>query len=340
MRVLISGGCGFLGSHVAEYFRLQGDEVVVLDNLARHELALTGFDLEDSREHNLKFIKAIGCEFIKDDIIYPINKLYMKDVDYIVHCAAQPAMTLAIQNPLFDLKTNVLGTANVLDAASKQDIPVVNCSTIHIYGNQINQNLRELETRFTNTPEAFDENYPILNGDVTPLHASKRAAELYTQAYAETYGLRAATFRLTGMYGPRQFGGMDHGWVANFAIRTLMKRPITLFGTGKQVRDILYASDAARAFDMWFSNGKTGVYNIGGGLENAISLQECLQLIAEVSGIEQDISLGEARFGDLYYFVCDSGKAHKDFGWKPEVSNHEGIYHLVEWVNTNRRLFG
>lgn len=340
MRVLITGGCGFLGSHVAEHFRREGDEVVVLDNLARHELALTGYDLVASRNHNLEFIKSIGCEFVKDDVTKSMDKPFMKDVDYIVHCAAQPAMTIATQNPMFDLKTNIIGTVNVLDIAQRRDIPVANCSSIHIYGNDINKNLVEEETRFTNTPEAFDEDYPILNGDMTPLHASKRSAELYVQTYVETYGLRATTFRLTGMYGPRQFGGMDHGWVANFAIRTIIGRPIYLFGTGKQVRDILYASDAARAFDLWFERGKSEIYNIGGGMDNAISLQECIWLIEDTIDIEADVSLKDPRFGDLYYFVCDSSKANRHFGWKPEVSNYEGIFHLTEWIKDNRELFG
>lgn len=340
MKVLITGGCGFLGSHVAEYFIREGDEVVVLDNLATHELALTGYDLVASRNHNLDFIKSIGCEFIKGDVTQSLDKPFINDVDFIVHCAAQPAMTLATQNPLFDLKTNIIGTFNVIDIAQRLDIPMVNCSTIHIYGNDINKNLVEEETRFTHTPESFDEDYPILNGDVSPLHVSKRAAELYVQAYVETYGARAATFRLTGMYGPRQFGGMDHGWVANFAIRTIIGHPIHLFGTGKQVRDILYASDAARAFDLWFADGKSETYNIGGGMDNAISLQECIWLIEETVDIHADVSLAESRFGDLYYFVCDSSKAKRDFGWTPEVSNYEGLYHLTEWINANRGLFG
>jgi len=340
MRVLITGGCGFLGSHVAEHFRRQGDEVVVVDNLTRHELALTGYNLVASRNHNLAFIKNIGCEFFKDDVTKPIDKSYVKDVDYIVHCAAQPAMTLARQHPLFDLKTNIIGTFNVIDIAQRRDIPVANCSSIHVYGNDINKNLVEQETRFTNTPEDFDEDYPILNGDMTPLHASKRAAELYVQTYVETYGLRATTFRLTGMYGPRQFGGMDHGWVANFAIRTITGKPIALFGTGKQVRDILYASDAARAFDLWYAKGKSETYNIGGGLDNAISLQECIKLIETAADIEPEIFLENPRFGDLYYFVCDSSKATRDFGWTPAVSNYEGIIHLTDWIKANRELFG
>ena len=178
----------------------------------------------------------------------------------------------------------------------------------------------------------------ILQGDISPLHASKRCAELYVQAFIETYGLRATTFRLTGMYGPRQFGGMDHGWVANFAIRTVMERPITIFDTGKQVRDILYASDAARAFDLWYKHGEAGIYNIGGGMNNSISLTECLQYLSEITGKKQDITVAPPRFGDLYYFVCDCTKAAHDFRWKPDVGNRAGLKSLVNWITVNKNI--
>jgi len=141
------------------------------------------------------------------------------------------------------------------------------------------------------------------------------------------------------MYGTRQFGGMDHGWVANFAIRTVMKRPITIFGTSKQVRDILYASDAARAFSLWWKKGKPETYNIGGGPKNAVSLCECLNLLHQITGIKQDITIDESREMDLWYFVCDISKAEKDFGWTPVITNAAGVYKLVEWIEENKELF-
>lgn len=336
MKVLVTGGCGFVGSHVCEYFKMRGDDVTALDNLARHELERTPYK-PDARMHNFNFVHKLGCHFIKGDIRRPLIK---DEWDYIIHTAAQPAMTIAIEEPWLDLTTNIIGTYNVLELARQLDVPIVNCSTIHLYGNNINDTLTEGETRFTAEPATIDEEHKILNGDVTPLHASKRAAELYTQTFAETYGLKAANFRLTGMYGPRQFGGMDHGWVANFAIRVITGKAITLFGTGKQVRDILYAGDAARAFDLWLNGGKSTTYNIGGGPENIISLQECIELITEITEITTDPVLDDPRFGDLYYFVSDIGKATKDFGWTPQTSNQDGIEKLVTWIQNNRRLFG
>ena len=155
----------------------------------------------------------------------------------------------------------------------------------------------------------------------------------------DTYGLKAAVFRLTGLYGPKQFGGEDHGWVANFTIRTILGRPITIYGTGKQVRDILYVADAVEAFNRFHQAAKPGIYNIGGGLETMISLIECIRLIEEITGLKASISFGGERKGDLKYFVCDIAKARKFLDWKPKVKPREGIRKLAEWVKANKRLF-
>jgi CDP-paratose 2-epimerase len=340
MKVLVTGGCGFLGSHVCEYFRKMGEEVTSFDNLTKYELIRTGYNVRGARLYNWNLLKEMGVSLVKGDIRNK-RKLFeiAKNCDYIIHTAAQPAMTISIENPELDFSTNVVGTFNVLEAARKYDIPIVNCSTIHIYGNKINETLKEVEKKFIREPPAIDENYPILQGKLTPLHASKGSAELYVRTYIDTYNLEAAIFRLTGIYGPRQFGGEDHGWVANFAIRTLLGLPIKIFGTDKQVRDILYVTDAASAFDAFYKYKKPGVYNIGGGVKNAISLRECLELLREITGKEQDIKFEPARLGDLWYFVCDITKAKEELKWEPMVSNKEGIKKLVDWLRENIGLF-
>lgn len=341
MKVLVTGGCGFLGSHVCEYYRNKGIEVVSFDNLTKHELMRTSYSINKARLYNWNFLKKIGVSLVKGDIRNKNDLIKAASrCDFIIHTAAQPAMTISIEQPELDLTANVIGTFNVLEAARKFDVPVVNCSTIHVYGNKINEELKESKTRYIRNPPAIDEQYPTMQGIITPLHASKKSAELYVQTYVDTYSLEAATFRLTGMYGPRQFGGEDHGWVANFVIRTLLKLPIKVFGTGKQVRDILYASDAAAAFDAFYKNRKPGIYNIGGGIERAISLVECLNMIKEITGIEQNIEFKEVRPGDLWYFVCDIAKAREKLGWEPKISNEDGIRKLIEWVDENRGLFG
>jgi len=336
-KVLITGVAGFLGTHVADFFRKKNWDVIGIDNLTDYELKKTGYDIKKSREHNLKFLESIGVEFKKWDCREVLSDMF-NGIDFIIHCAAQPAMTLAIEDPFYDASNNIMGTINMLEIARRLKVPFVNCSTIHIYGNNLNNNLIEEETRFLCSEETINEDRKILDGDLTPLHVSKRTTELYTQAFAETYNMRTASFRLTGMYGPRQFGGMDHGWVANFAIKTVMKRKITIFETDKQVRDILYAEDAARAFYLWYKKGKRGIFNIGGGMKCSISLGECLKMINQISGIKQEIVTEPKRFGDLYYFVCDYKKAKKDFGWKPEVKPEEGLRKTIKWIEENKEI--
>src|SRR3981081_2845635 len=185
---------------------------------------------------------------------------------YICHTAAQPAMTISWENPELDFSTNTRGTFNVLEAARIAGIPVAICSSIHTFGpDAINASLREEPTRYTREPVAIDESESLLQGAVTPIHASKRSNEIYVQSYIDTYRLQAACFRLTGIYGPNQFGGEDHGWVANFAIRTALGLPITIFGTGKQLRDVLYATDAAAAFEALYRSPARGMYNLARG---------------------------------------------------------------------------
>jgi CDP-paratose 2-epimerase len=248
-------------------------------------------------------------------------------------------MTISIENPELDLMTNIIGTFNVLEAARSHKIPVVICSTIHVYGNKINNSLKEGATRFLREPPAIDENYSTMEGIITPLHVSKRAAELYTESFIHIYGLEAAIFRLTGLYGPRQFGAEDHGWVANFTIKTILGKPITIFGTEKQVRDILYVVDAVKAFHAFYETRATGTYNIGGGIERAVSLIECIRLIEDITGKKAKIEYAPKRTGDLWYFVCDIKKAREKLNWKPETSNKDGIAKLAEWVIENVDIF-
>ncbi|MEM3445682.1 MAG: GDP-mannose 4,6-dehydratase, partial [Thermoplasmata archaeon] len=262
-----------------------------------------------------------------------------KDCDFIAHTAAQPAMTIALENPELDFSTNVVGTYNVLETARKYDIPVVSCSTIHVYGNKLNAELKETEKRFVREPPTISENAPTLLGEVTPLHASKRCTEIYIDCFIDTYGLKAANFRLTGMYGPRQIGSEDHGWVANFAIKTVMEMPIKVYGPDKQVRDILYASDAAEAFEAFYKYQKPGTYNVGGGVKNVISLREALEMLSKITGKTQNIFYEAPRKGDLWYFVCDISKIKSALNWEPRVSNEEGLIKLVRWIEANKELF-
>ena len=343
MKVLVTGCVGFLGTHIAEYFKNKGWDVIGIDNLTDYELKRTKFDIEKSRKNNLEFLDKL-LEFHRWDCrvvcAEDFTRKNQSKIDLIIHCAAQPAMTIAIEDPMYDADDNIMSCINMLEIAKKLNCPFVNCSSIHVYGNDINELLGEGATRFTNVPEEINENQPVLKGELTPLHVSKYTTELYTQSYAEMYHMKTASFRLTGMYGERQFGGMDHGWVANFAIRTIMEKPITIFGTDKQVRDILYAQDAARAFECWFNAGcPIGIYNIGGGMKNSISLGECLFKLKMFTNKNQDIHTEPKRKGDLWYFVCDYQKAKKEFGWEPSIDTNVGLFKICKWIEENKELF-
>jgi CDP-paratose 2-epimerase len=340
MRVLVTGGCGFLGSHVCEYYLQKGAKVISYDNMTKHELRRTGFATEEARNYNWNYLKSIGAKLVKADVRNYDELLdYAQGCDYIVHTAAQPAMTISWENPMLDIATNVLGTFNVLEVSRKFKIPVATCATIHIYGNRINETLREGKTRYIRKPAAIDETHPTLEGALTPLHASKAAGDTYVKVYIDTYKVQAASFRLTGIYGTRQFGGEDHGWVANFSIRSVLGWPITIFGTGKQVRDIIYATDVCRAFDAFYKTRKVGVYNIGGGTKTAISLLDCINLIEKIDGRRPKVKFAPDRHGDLRYFICDITKAKRELRWEPKIESEEGIRNLIDWININKDLF-
>jgi len=340
MKILVTGGCGFLGSHVCEFYVNKGDQVIAYDNMTKHELERTGFAAEKARNYNWDLLSSLGVKMVKADIRNFEELLdNAQGCDYIIHTAAQPAMTISWEDPRLDMTTNVVGTFNVLETARKLKIPVAACATIHIYGNKINDTLKESETRYVREPVGIDENHPTLEGVITPLHASKAAGDIYMRTYIDTYKMEVASFRLTGIYGTRQLGGEDHGWVANFSIRSVMKWPITIFGTGKQLRDIIYATDICEAFDAFYKTRKSGIYNIGGGELTMISLLECIDLIQQINGERPDVKFAPDRHGDLRYFVCDISKAQKELNWSPKILPKEGISRLMEWIKNNSSLF-
>jgi CDP-paratose 2-epimerase len=341
MKVIVTGGCGFLGFHVCALFKAQGAEVIAYDNLAKHEFARNPYMQEAARDYNRRELERLGVRVAIEDVRDKETLIaHAKRADYLCHTAAQPAMTISWEDPELDFSTNTRGTFNVLEAARAAAIPVAVCSSVHAFGpDRINASLREEATRYTREPAAIDENEPTLQGAVTPLHASKRSNEIYVQSYIDTYKLRAACFRLTGIYGPNQFGGEDHGWVANFSIRATLGLPISIFGTGKQLRDILFASDAAAAFAAFYETPAPGIYNIGAGPTATISLIESISLIEQLVGRKADVSFAAERFGDLRYFVADASRFRRATGWIPRVEPREGITRLTQWIAQHPELF-
>ena len=288
--ILVTGGAGFIGSHVCEYFAERGCKVVAFDNLERGKI----LGKEINQGYTLEFIKNLNnVKFIKGDVRdFKALKTVCNDVDAIIHTAAQVAVTTSLKNPRQDFEINVLGTFNVLEAArqSSNDPRIIYCSTNKVYGSNVNNiPVRKRGKRYEFTDEKFEkgipENFPIDLCEHTPYGSSKLAGDIYVQDYGHIYDLKTGVFRMSCVYGTRQFGVEDQGWVAWFAIATLLGKTITIYGDGSQLRDVLYVDDLVKAYELFLkSNLKQEVFNIGGGPENTLSLLELLELLEDLTG--------------------------------------------------------
>jgi len=333
-RILITGGAGFIGCNLADYLLKKGNEVTIFDNLSRKGV-----------EKNLEWLRSnykAGFEFIKGDIrnFNPVVDA-VKDKDFIFHNAAQVAVTSSVKNPREDFEINVLGTFNVLDAARKSSLNpiVVFTSTNKIYGNNVNKiKLIEKETRYefadSKYKNGIPEDFPTDANEHTPHGSSKYAADVYVRDFFNIYGLRTVTFRMSCIYGTRQFGNEDQGWIAHFIISSVFNKPLVIYGNGKQVRDVLFIDDLVKAFELSCQNikkTKGKVYNIGGGQKNTLSLIELLDLMKSF-GLNSNYKFDKWRPADQKVYISDVSKAI-EFGWKPMVSPKDGVKKLFEWVN-------
>lgn len=338
MKIMVSGGAGFIGSHVAEHYAKKGTEVTVFDNLSRAEILGKGFG--DSL-YNWSYLRN-NCRnvgLVKGDVRnFGEVKAASKDVDAIVHAAAQVAVTTSLSDPRMDFEINTVGTFNVLEAARLNDAVLVFCSTNKVYGENVNKILvKEEGKRYIFADEKYrngiPETFPVDLCGHSPYGCSKLAADLYVQDYAYTYGLKTGVFRMSCIYGERQFGVEDQGWVAWFANATLTNRPIMVYGDGKQVRDALYVGDLIEAFDKFLnSNLKHEVFNIGGGPDNTLSLLELLDMLRELTGKNPSPSFVDWRRADQKVYVSDVSKAKRILNWAPKINPTEGVRRLVNWV--------
>jgi len=343
MNILVTGGAGFVGSHVVEHFSRKGYEIIAFDNLKRGEI----LEKDLSLEHNVKFLKDLSkVSFVRGDIRdFSLLKEVCRDVDVIIHTAAQVAVTTSLKNPRKDFEINALGTFNVLEAARLNDCVVIYCSTNKVYGNNVNKiPIVERETRYEFADDKYrrgiPENFPIDLCEHTPYGSSKLCADIYVQDYSYVYGLKTGVFRMSCIYGERQFGVEDQGWVTWFIIATLLDKPITIYGDGKQVRDILYVKDLVRAFDLFLkSNLKQEVFNIGGGPENTLSLLELLDLLEDVTGKRNRVKYDNWRVGDQKVYISDITKVKEKLWWEIKIKPREGITRMIEWVGANSKLF-
>lgn len=336
MKYLITGGCGFLGSNIASEVLKQGSELIIYDNLSRV-----------GGEDNLLWLKSLGTfKFIKESIsdfekIADVIKNEKPDIIY--HLAGQVAMTTSLSNPRLDFETNVLGSFNVLESVrqfSSESI-IIYSSTNKVYGDFEYLHYSETDTRYIcdEHPNGFDEN---VNLDFhSPYGCSKGAADQYMLDYAKMYNLNTIVFRHSSMYGSRQFGTYDQGWISWFcqkAVETKYDKntTFTISGNGKQVRDVLHADDMIELYikaPKYITKAKGQAFNIGGGIENSLSLLELLSLLENKLSIKLNYTKLPPRESDQKVFVADLAKANRIFGWMPQVSSKEGINQMLEWVN-------
>lgn len=346
MKFLITGGAGFVGSHVAEYYAQRGNSILVLDNLSRFEL----FKRKGGKKimANWNYLRQYSnIELIKGDV-RDTEKLSLlaKNVDVIIHTAAQTAVTASVTNPQEDFSVNAIGSFNVLEVARKSERrpTIIFCSTNKVYGGNVNKiEVVEANTRYNfasdyrnGIPEGFD----IDNCEHSPYGCSKLCGDIYMQDYAHLYGLKIGIFRMSCIYGTRQFGIEDQGWVAWFTIATILGKPITIYGDAKQVRDILYVADLINAYDKFIkSDIKIGVFNIGGGAKMTISLIELLDILEQETGRKSPVRYEDWRPGDQKVYISDIRKVCRELLWSPIINPRKGIKKLIKWIEENKDLF-
>lgn len=326
--ILITGGAGFIGTNLAHKLLSEGKAVTIFDNLKRPGVEANLDWLQQNHDSNLNIkIADVRNEYEVQEVV--------NSAEFIYHFAAQVAVTTSYERPYHDFKTNIMGTMNVLEAIRKtaHRPPVAFTSTNKVYGDLSDLQLVSDEQRYIMKKKKIDESQKL--DFHSPYGCSKGAADSYILDYARIYDLKTVVFRMSCIYGPHQFGTEDQGWVAHFLIQALKGKPLTIFGDGKQVRDILYVGDLVRAFQLVYNQidevaGEE--FNIGGGYENSISLKEFITFVEEMTGEKITRYYSDWRAGDQKYYVSDTQKFRSMTGWEPEHSIPDGVSRLYEWL--------
>ncbi|HET7599147.1 MAG TPA: SDR family NAD(P)-dependent oxidoreductase [Gemmatimonadales bacterium] len=335
--VLITGGAGFIGTNLAHRLCSAGEQVVIYDNLSRPGV-----------ERNLRWLQATHGASVRASTADVRNAAALREAvaqaGAVFHFAAQVAVTTSLDDPIADFEVNARGTLNLLEAvrAARRPPPVVFTSTNKVYGALEHFALEPSVRRYAPVdPElgvdGVSEAQPL--DFHSPYGCSKGAADQYVLDYAHTFGLPALVFRMSCIYGPHQFGTEDQGWLAHFLIRALAGEPITLYGDGKQVRDVLFVDDLVDAFllarqQMHRLAGRA--YNMGGGPQNTISLLELIELIGELRGVTPAVRFEPWRTADQRYYVSDTRRFEDATGWRARVDVHEGLERLHRWLLDER----
>lgn len=340
MKLLITGGCGFLGSNLAADALARGDELIVFDSLYR-----------DGSRENLMWLQAQGnFKFEHGDIrnqndITRVIQAFQPDA--IFHLAGQVAMTTSIANPRMDFEVNVLGTVNLLEAVRRHcpSAAVIYSSTNKVYGNLEQYSYIETDTRYqcVEKPNGFDEQTQLEFH--SPYGCSKGAADQYMLDYARIFDLKTVVFRHSSMYGGRQFATYDQGWVGWFCQKAVEQKnnpanvPFTISGDGKQVRDVLHAEDMKWLYKSAVDNiakARGQVFNIGGGISNSLSLLELFDLLSGITESKLNFIKIPVRQSDQLVFIADIAKAKNILTWEPLVSSNEGIKKMMSWVHSTQ----
>jgi CDP-paratose 2-epimerase len=350
LHILVTGGCGFIGSHVALHLREKGNKVSVMDNLVRR-----------GGEKNLPILERHGISFLHGDVRNPEDLANLPaDIELICDTSAQPSVVTGYANPLFDIMNNGFGVLNILEYVRARRLPLIFWSSNRVYGADRLNALprRETTTRFeydadvwTRTPvdrrpRGFDpihgvsEEFSIDGGQRSIYGLSKLIADAACQEYAQAYDLPILVNRFGVISGIGQFGHADQGWVVWWAIAHWLNLPLTYLGwKGKQVRDVLFVEDMLALLDRQFaqiSSFRGEVFNLGGGSANAISLCEATKCMQEISSRGTSITVSEqARKGDVVLYWTDNRKAAQKLGWQPQTDLRTGFTRIFNWIRQN-----
>jgi len=338
MKIYITGGAGFIGSNCADHYLKDGHEVIIFDDLSRPGSRLNLEWLQAGHGKRLDFIEGDvrSYEAVADSVV---------DADVVIHLASQVAVTSSIEDPRTDFEINALGTLNVLEAV-RHNCPtaiLIYASTNKVYGSLSSVRIVEGPSRyeFAEFTDGIPENFPV--DFHSPYGCSKGAGDQYVIDYARIYGLRSVSIRQSCIYGERQFGVEDQGWIAHMMITALQDRPITIFGDGKQVRDVLHVSDLIRAYDKVIQRADEmagAAVNIGGGIANTLSIwSEFGPMLESLVDHPLKVKFDDVRPGDQLIYVSDNWRALSLLDWKPQVSVKEGIEALFQWIKANSALF-
>jgi CDP-paratose 2-epimerase len=335
-KALITGGAGFVGSNYAFHLLQAGHTVVLYDDFSRGAGCL----------QNLEWLKsqpsAKRLSIVKGDVSNLESlSVAAKDCDMIVHTAAQVSVPKSISGPKLDFRSNALGTFNVLEAARalETDPVLLYTSSNKVYGIP-NTPLQEQALRydFEDLSNGVDESF-LIKGE-EPYGASKAAGDLYLHAYSEQYGLKTVSFRCSCMFGPHQYGKEEQGWVAWFCIAAALGKPLSIYGDGKQVRDLLYIDDVMHAFDLAttkIDKVRGEAINLGGGRENVASLLETIAYLESLTNRKMQLTFKDWRPGDNKCYYTNCAKAKKLLSWTPTVPWKVGVNRTLNWVRSNTR---